>query len=163
MRVPIVLMVCLALFLGSCSSKKGGVAPPPLNKEWLLGKWKSATSAPFFTGCEFSGDGTMKMTVQGMKKPITSRYVWSDDRKIEVEYPNEVDLRKAYEAAAKSYKDEIDDGLKKGKMFDKAAAGLLGMVVDKLPEKETFVVGISDPRILILVRGNTPLNFEKAD
>jgi hypothetical protein len=41
---------------------------------------------------------------------------------------------------------------------------MLGAVADKLPDKETYIVGITDPHFLVLNReGRTIQNFEKAD
>ncbi|HZV04839.1 MAG TPA: hypothetical protein VE999_07130 [Gemmataceae bacterium] len=158
----LVLIGSLVLFQGACSSKKE-TPPPPLNKELLMGKWKFPTGTLFLLGYEFGSDGTLKMKVQGIKQPITCQYTWSGDRSVQVEYPKEAEVRQAYEAAAKTYKNKIEEDVKNSVMDAKIASGLINGLVETLPDKETFTVGISDPRYLVLVRSGTPMNLEKDD
>jgi hypothetical protein len=158
----LLLIGSLALFQGACSSKKE-TPPPPIKKDLVVGKWKIPTGAPFLVGYEFGEDGSLKMTVQGLKQPIKGRYTWSDERSMEVEYLMEGDVREAYETAAQAYKKRIRDQVEKQIMDSKMASGLLVSTMENLPDKETFRVGITDPRYLVLVRGNTSLNFERAD
>jgi hypothetical protein len=161
MRTTFLLTGIMALFVGGCS-KGGGHAPPPLDKSLLSGKWKNASEAQFLTSYEFGADGTMKMTVKGMKEPIPGKFTWSSDRAVEVEYTQSADLQKAYEEAAKEYKDWVTDRVKRKDLSDRAEQSMLGVVADKLPPKERLTVGISDPSLLILTREDgTRLNFEK--
>jgi hypothetical protein len=163
MRTASLLIASLALILGACSSKKS-TAPPFLDKNLLNGKWKNVSQVPFFAGWEFGNDGTVKMIILDVKDPIPGQYTWSGDRTLVVEYSKEADVKKTYEAAAKAYKDGIKERISKKKMDGKAARSMLGAVEDKLPEKETYTVEITDPHFLVLNReGGTILNFEKAD
>ncbi len=156
MRVPFLTFGILLLFLGACSSKKEGAVhgPPPLNKDLLRGKWKRETTAVFRTQSEFGDDGIVKITVQNMKEPIKAKYGWSGDRMVDVIFPKEEEVRKAYEAAAKAYKDDIKEKLESKKLTDRAGPGMLAAVDDTMPEKETYRVGISDPNFLVLTLEN---------
>jgi hypothetical protein len=165
MRLLFLLIASLALFLGSCSSKGGGHAPPPLNKEWLVGKWKNVSTALFFSGCEFKEGGAVTITFQSMKQPVTGRYTWSGERTVDVEYPQEAEVREAYQTAAKEYKEDIKKRIESKDLDPKAGPSIMGMVPDKIPDKEALRVGISDPKFLILVRieDGATWNFEKTD
>jgi hypothetical protein len=154
------------LLLGACSTKNAGRdhAPPPLNKDLLRGKWKSATPDVFRTSYEFGDDGTVKMKVQGIKEPIKGRYGWSGERTVAVEFADE-ETRKACGAAAKSYKDDIKTKIEQKKMLDRIGNTMIAAVgEDTLPEKETYRVGISDPKYLILTREDSiEMRFQRED
>src|SRR5262249_10570827 len=106
------------------------------------------------------------MTLQGMKRPVPVRYTWSGERTLDLEYRAKADLRKAYQAAAKAYKEGLNEKVKTKKLPDRALGPMLGAVRDKLPEPETFQVGLSArPRTLILTdtESGTQHKFEAAD
>jgi hypothetical protein len=99
-----------------------------------------------------------------MKQPVKGRYTWTGDRTIEVEYPSDTIVRREYETAAKEYKHDVKDRIDNKLLSDRAGPSMLGMVPDKMLDKETLRVGISDPKYLMLVRGDsTTLNFQKAN
>lgn len=164
MRATFLLLGSLALFLGACSGKGGSHAPPSLNKEWLTGKWENVSTAQFLTGYDFDSDGTMRMTFKGMKQPVKGSYTWTSDRTVEVEYPSDAEVRREYEKAAKEYKKDVKEKIDSKLLSDRAGPSILGMVPDKMLDKETLRVGITDPKYLILVReDSTTLNFKKGD
>jgi hypothetical protein len=154
----------LALFVGACSANVGH-APPPLNKQLLTGKWKNSSDTQFVTGYEFAEDGTLKMIVQGMEQPVPARFTWSGERTLDMEFKVPEDIQRAYQAAAKAYKDQVRDRIKSGQLTDRAGPGMLSMVPDELPAEESLQVGLSDqPRLLILARANgVSQTFEQAD
>lgn len=163
MRTRFLLIGTLALLLGACSSEKSRVPPLP-HKEWLAGKWKNSAEAQFLASYEFDKDGRLKVTFQGMKEPIAGKYTWSDDRTLVLEYSKSADAKQAYEAAAKAYKEDINDRLKQKKLDSRAGPSLLRSAADKLPDQDSFTVGLVDPKYLILSRPNvSSMNFEKAD
>jgi hypothetical protein len=168
MRAKLLLVGGLALLFG-CSGPVSH-APPPLNKELLAGKWKNASEAQFVAGYEFAGDGTLKMTILGREQPIQGRYTWSGERTLDLEYSEAPDVRQAYRAAAKAFKDQLTERIKTGKLPDRAGPSMLGAVPDELPAKATVRVAISDqprqdqPRLLILSeQSGASQTFEKAD
>jgi hypothetical protein len=167
MRTTFLLIGTLALAFCACSDKRSAPTPPPLPDKTLLpGKWKNNSQNQFLTGYEFDKDGGVKVMFWGMKEAIPGRYTWSSDRTVDLEYSKTADIQQAYEAAAKAYKDDINDRIKQKKLDGRAGPSLLGRVADKLPDKETFSVGITDPKYLVLSRrGGAPLTaeFEKAD
>jgi hypothetical protein len=166
MRATPLLAGGLALLLGACSPPtKPGNAPPPLNKQLLLGKWKNTSEAQFVVGYEFEEGGALKMTVQGVKQPVSGRYTWAGERNLDLEYQAPEDVKKAFAAAAKAYKEDIQERIKAGRLPDRAGPGMLGVVPDELPAKETFQVGLSEkPRRLTLIRsGGASQIFEKAE
>jgi hypothetical protein len=164
MRVTYLLIGCLALILGSCSKKGGVHAPAPPNKELLRGKWKNESPAHFLTNYDFNEDGTVKMAFVGVKQPVTGRYTWSGERTVDVDYPKEAEVQHEYEKAAKAYKHDVETKIENKKLSDRAGPSMLGIVPDKLPEKETLTVSITDPKFLILIReDNTTLKFNKVD
>jgi hypothetical protein len=166
MRATYLLVGGLALLVGACSGRTGGHAPPPLDKDLLTGKWENASPAPFLAGCEFADDGTAKVTFRGMKRPVPVRYAWSGERAIDLKYPTSADIRRAYKAAAKAYKERLEEKVKTKELTDRALGPMLGMVRDELPERETFRVALSaKPRLLTLTTPETGAkqNFEKAD
>jgi len=163
MRAMFLLLIGVPILsLGGCSSNKP-TPPPPPKKELVVGKWKTPSDALFLQGFEFSEDGTMKMMYNGMKKPIMGKFTWTDERSMEVEYEKEAKARQDYEAAAEAYKNKITEDMEKQTMDPKIGQGMLGGLVDKLPDKEIFRVGISDPRYLVLVRGGATLNLDRID
>lgn len=164
MRIICLLIASLGLFVGACSSKGGGKthAPPPLDKDLLMGKWKRESSVLFLAGYEFAADGTVKISFLGMKQPIKGHYTWSGDRAVNVEYPQDEGVRKDYEAAAKAYKEDVKKKLETKEYSERAGPTLLRSVAEKLPEKERLGVGISDPKYLILVREDSSnMTFQK--
>jgi hypothetical protein len=130
----------------------------------LVGKWKNVSATQFIAGYDFTADGAVTLTVQGMKQPIPGRYTWSGERTLDMEY-QAADVQQAYEAAAKAYKDQVKERIETKKLTDKAGPSMLAMVADKLPAKEMFTVGISDPRVLILTHPESGASqtFEKTD
>jgi hypothetical protein len=163
-RAKLLLVGGLALLLGACSGK-GGHAPPPLNKQLLAGKWKNSSDVQFVAGYEFAEDGTLKMTLRGMRRPVPGRYTWSGERDLDLEYQGAEGVRQAYQEAAKAYKDQVRDRIKSGELPDRAGPSILGTVRDELPAKETLRVSLSEqPRLLILGgEGGASQTFEKAD
>jgi hypothetical protein len=90
------------------------------------------------------------MTVNGMKQPVPGRYSWDGERTLRVEYQL-ADVQQAYREAAKAYKDDVVDRIKRKILTERAGPSMLGAVPDELPAGEKFQVGISDqPRMLIL-------------
>lgn len=166
MRATLLLAGVLALLAGACSDKggKGGHASPPLNKQLLAGKWKNVSDVLLITGFEFGADGTVKMTVQGMKQPVAGRYTWSGERTLDLEY-QAADVQQAYQAAAKAYKDDLKEQAKKGKLYDRAVTSMSAAVRDQLPAGEKFQVALPEgERLLILVNeSGATQNFEPAD
>ncbi len=157
MRVRHLIVGGLALLLGACSGGGGGggaSAPPHPKKELLVGTWKNQEpDMKFIQGYEFAPDGAVKMRVQRMEEPVPGRYSWNEDGTLSVEYQPSPEARKAYQAAAKAYKDDINGRIKAGKLYERAGPSLIGAVQDELPDKETFHVGLSDksnPPMLIL-------------
>src|SRR5260370_35348464 len=66
---PLLWIGGLGLLVSGCSGSKGvgtaSLAPPPLNKDLLVGKWKNPIDNPavqFNLRYEFAGDGTLKRT-----------------------------------------------------------------------------------------------------
>jgi hypothetical protein len=151
MRVKLLLVGGLALLLGSCSAGGGSHAPPPLKKELLTGKWKTSTDTLFIAGYEFADGGAMKMNIRSMKQPITGTYAWDGDRSLRLKYDLPPDVRKAYDEAAKAFKDDVVKKIEAKTLPDKAGPSLLGSVPDELPVEETVQVGISEkPPLLFL-------------
>ena len=164
MRTKLVLVGGLVLIAGACASKVNH-APPPLDKQMLVGKWKNP-DALFVTGYEFAEDGGLKMSVKGMDKPIPGRYVWSDERTLDLEYQPSADLQKAYQAAVKAYKDDVMENIQSKKIPDKAGPGMLAAARDELPAKESLRASISEkPRLLILVAPSSggSMTFEREE
>jgi hypothetical protein len=164
MQAKLLLVGALALLLSSCS---GGVThpPPPLDKKLLTGKWKAGSDSAFISGYEIAEDGTAKMNVRGMGQPVPARYTWSGERTLSLEYEAAPDVQQAYKAAAKAYKDDIMEGIKAGKLNERAGPSILSAVEDELPPRETLQVGLSaQPRLLILGReGGASQTFELAE
>jgi hypothetical protein len=161
--VLVLLMGGLAWYLFAYSpgggGGKGGTAPPPIDHQLLVGKWKSDTDQLMISGFDFAGDGSMKMTIRGMKQPIPGRYSWSAEHTLALEYQL-ADVKQAYQEAAKAYREEVSK-IKDPKMV----TSLLAIARDELPAEEKFQVGISErPRLLILTNGQGPsLTFVPAD
>jgi hypothetical protein len=165
MRVKLLLVGVLAVPLGACSEKVSR-APPPIDKQLLTGKWKNSSETQFISGYEFAKDGTMKMLVKGMEKPVPGRYEWSGDRTLEVKFQTEEDVQKAFRAAAKAYKDGVQERIKSGQLTDRAGPSILRSIPDELAAEETFQASFSDkPRLLILVKAATGASqtYEPAD
>jgi hypothetical protein len=164
MRAKFLVVAGLALLLSSCA---GGVshAPPPLDKKLLTGKWKSTSQFSFITEREFAENGVMNTTVRGMDKPVPGRYAWDGERTLKLEYQAADDVRQAYAAAVKAYRQEVADRIQAGKLSDRAGPSILSAVSDELPAKEPFRVGISErPWLLILGSENgASQTFERAD
>jgi hypothetical protein len=164
MRAKLLLVAILAFVLGACS-RTGAPAPPPLDKHLLTGKWKSTSEAQLVAGYEFAEDGAVKVTIRGMEQPIAGRYAWSGERTLDLEYPPAAETQQAYEAAAKAYKDDVQDRIKAGKLPDRAGPSILSAVRDKWPTSEALRVALSDqPRQLTLINeSGGSQTFEKAD
>jgi hypothetical protein len=154
----------LALLAAGCAAKVNP-APPPPNKQLLNGKWKNSSEFQLISGYEFAEDGTVKMTVRGMNKPVTGTYAWNGDRALDLKYRAEGDVAKAYATTAKVYKEEVKDLVKSGKLPDRAAPSILATVRDELPAEETLKVGLSEqPRLLFLTQENQAAQtFEKVE
>ena len=151
MRAKFLLVGGLTLLLGACSPKVSH-APPPINKQLLTGKWKNSSEAEFISGYEFAEGGNMKMTIKGMKEPVTGSYAWSGDRTLDVKFKTEADAKKAFQEAAKAYKDDVKARIKAGQLTDRAGPSILGAVPDELAPEVTFKASFSEkPRLLILV------------
>jgi hypothetical protein len=163
MRAKLLLVGGLVLLLG-CSGGGAPHAPPPPHKQLLDGKWKNNAEGAFIAGYEFTDDGSVKMTLVGREQPLAGRYTWSGERTLDLVYPD-ADVRQAYQAAAKAYKEQLHQRVKDKKLPDRAEASMMAAIPDELPERETVRVGISEqPRLLILNRDNGGTQtFEKAE
>jgi hypothetical protein len=164
MRAKLLPAAGLALLLGACGGK-GSQGPPPLNKQLLTGKWKNTAELSLVSGYEFAGDGTLKMNVRGMERPVPGRFTWGADHDLELKYEGDDDVKKAHQAAVKAYKDQVQDRVKKGTLPERAAPSILGAVRDELPAGETFRVGLPESgRTLVLTdSGGGAQRFEKAE
>jgi hypothetical protein len=164
MRAKILLVAVLAQLPGACSGT-GAHAPPPINKQLLTGRWKNSSESQIVAGYEFGEDGALKVTIRGMEQPIVGRYTWNGERTLGLEYQATADVQRAYEAAAKAYKDDVMDRIQAGKLPGQAGPSILRGVRDKWPASETLQVAISDkPRLLMLAREDEGSEtFEKAD
>jgi hypothetical protein len=165
MRGKLLFVIGLALLLSACSPPRVNQPPPPLKKELLSGKWVSTTDGLLIAGYEFSADGTVKVNVRGMEKPIQARYTWSGDRTVDLDYQLTDEVQQAYKAAVKTYKEGVNDRIKKGKLPDRAAASIMSTAPDELPAKETMRVALSEkPAFLMLERGEgSSQTFDKAE
>jgi hypothetical protein len=163
MRVKLLLVGGLALLLGSCSGG-GSHAPPPLKKELLTGKWKSPPTL-FIAGYEFAEGGALKMNIRTMKQPITGTYAWDGDRTLHLKYDLPPDVKKAYDTAAKAYKDDVTKKIEAKTLPDKAGPSLLGSVPDELPAEETVQVGLSEkpPLLFLTAPKSGQQTYERAD
>jgi hypothetical protein len=154
MRATLLFAGGLTLLVGACSDKGGNGAPaspPPLNKQLLAGKWKNASEVMPIAGFEFGEDGTLKMTVRGLEQPVPGRYTWSGERTLDLQY-QVAEVQKAYQAAAKAYKDQVKERIQTKKLPDKAGPSLLADARDELPAGEKFRVSLTEqPRLLIFV------------
>jgi len=174
MRAMHMLLIgSLGLFLGGCSGGTGTgkpfQPPPPLNKDLLVGKWKSPIDNPavqFIARYEFASDGTLKITFAGMKQPLPVKYSWSGERDLDLEYPTAADLRQAYAAAVKDFKDRYKQRVKDESVSEKALSSLL-LIPDELPAKETFRVATSTDKSQVLLfltdEKGSRRTFEKVD
>lgn len=165
MRATFLLVGSVALLFGGCAGKSNDHAPPPLDKQLLIGKWKSSAGLALVTGYDFAEGGTFQMNVAGMDKPVTGRYNWGGDRDLVLKYEANEDGKKAYAAAAKAYKDEVRQRVEQGTLPDRALPGILGTVRDELPAEATFRVGLTEkPRLLMLnTSDGVALRFERAE
>ncbi len=165
MRAMLLLIGSLALFLGACTTRKGeSHAPPPLDQSQLTGKWKYDSETSFLAGYDFAADGTMKMKIRGMKDPVPGKYAWTGERTVDVEYSQEADVKKAYEAAAKAFRDDVEQRVKNKELDGRAGSGMLVVVKDKLPDKESFRVAVSGGNFLILTRKDgSEMKFDRVD
>jgi hypothetical protein len=164
MRTKLLLVGGLALLLGACGGKSSQ-GPPPLNKQLLSGKWKNMAELSLVTGYEFAADGTLKMNVRGMDRPVPGRFTWGGDHNLDLKYEGSDDLKKAYQAAVKAYKDPVQERIKKGTLPERAGPAILAAVRDELPAEETFRVGLPESgRTLVLADpGGGAQKFEKAE
>jgi hypothetical protein len=154
LRAKFLLVGGLVLLLGACTAKVSH-DPPPLNKQLLTGKWKNSSESQFITGYEFAENGDLKMTVKGLEKPVPGGYTWSGERTLELKFKITEDSQKAYQTAAKAYKDGVKARIKAGELTDRAGPSILGTVPDDLPAEETLRVSLAEkPRLLILVRAD---------
>jgi hypothetical protein len=91
------------------------------------------------------------MTVRGMDKPVPGRYAWSGEQTLTLHY-QAADVRKAYQEAAKAYREKVKKDVDAKKLYAHAAPSLMASARDELPAEETFQVSIAEqPRLLILV------------
>jgi hypothetical protein len=165
MRAKVLLVGAVALLLGSCTTRVVH-APPAPNKQLLPGKWKNSADLQFVTGYEFADDGTVKVGIQGMEQPLAGRYTWSSERTLDLEYPATPEVQKAYQTAAKAYKEQVEARVKKGDLYERAAPALLGSVRDELPAKETIKVALSEaplPSLYLEMADGATQTFEKKE
>jgi hypothetical protein len=164
MRALLLFLGGLALIPVACSGKSG-TAPPTFDKQLLNAKWKSGSDAQIVAGYEFTADGTVKVFIRAMDKPIPGQFTWSGERTLDLEYKPDEDVALAYEAAAKRYKDDVKARIKAGTLSDRAGPSMLGGVPDKWPAIESFTAAISDQgKLLVLSKPNgESQNFDKAD
>ena len=145
---------CLALLLAGCSAKVSH-APPPLNQKALAGKWTSASTESFLLGYDFADDGTFTMTIAHMERPVPGQYAWSGERDLDLDYQVTPEVREAYDAAVKAYKEKANA------LPGMARPSMLRLVRDELPAKETLLVGISEkpPELVVTYGQGVSLNF----
>jgi hypothetical protein len=167
MRAIFPLVAVLALLLGACSrTQTDSHAPPPLDKQLLTGKWKSASEMLLVTGYEFAEDGSFKMTIRRMEQPVLGRYAWNGERTLGLEYQLSPDVQQAYKDAAKALREDVTERIRTGKLLDRAGPSILGTVRDEWPASETIQVSLAEkPRLLMIGAegGGASQTFEKVD
>ena len=164
MRATFLLVGSVALLFDGCAGKSNH-APPPLDKQLLIGKWKSSAGLALVTGYDFAEGGTFQMNVAGMDKPVPGRFTWSGERDLDLKYEGGEEARKAYQAAAQALKDKVRGRMDKGELDDRVGPAILATIHEELPGEEKVRVGLADPgRFLVLSGpGGESGRFEKAD
>ena len=155
MRKRFLLVLALALLSSACSRTSSGSAPPAPNRSLLAGKWKNSSESQLISSYEFAENGNFAVSIRGMGEPVKGKFVWSDDRSLSLEYQITAEMQKAYEAAAKAYKDEVNDKIKNGLLPDRAGPSIMGGVRDKWPVAETFKISLPEKPPMLIVIGES--------
>jgi hypothetical protein len=164
----LIVLGTLGLLAASCGSgtvRTDDVTPVSKYKEMLVGKWDADLEDQFVQAYEFGPDNKLKVTVKGMKEPISGKYAWQGDRELELEYQAPEEVKKNFAAAIKAIKDPKRKMAEGGGPIGDAVKSSLDSIPDELPAKESVKVILSEkPHDLLIVtleRGLT-LNFNRA-
>jgi hypothetical protein len=160
----------LGLLAVSCGSGSGGgkpndVVPVSKYKEMIVGKWQADAETQLIQAYEFGPDDKVKVSVKGMKEPLTGRYSWAGDREVEFEYQAAEGVKKDYAAAVKAYKEPSLKMAQGGGPIGDAVKKSMDAISDELPAKEKVKVILGDkPHELLIVELGAGLtqNFTKA-
>jgi hypothetical protein len=162
---PAGLFVILSLLLGACGGCKHAQAPPPLDKDLLIGKWETDDPEQFVQTCEFAADHSMKMTIKKLPEAVPGKYTWSGDKTLSVEYqPSEEMQKQGKVLLAEIKKERKELGEKTGGPTGAGILSSANLYPDELPAKEDFQVGLSPvngPVLLLTTEKGLKFHFKK--
>ncbi len=161
MRVLHLLMtIGLILTLGACSGPKQNGAPPPVNRELLIGSWAAPEEGQLVRTVEFAADGSMKITFKNVPGEVAGKYAWSDDHSLAVEYQASAEAKKAYHATVKAMLEQIKELAKRmGKPAIEASA--VEHYPEELPAQETMRVGLTADQLALTTQSGLALAFNR--
>lgn len=156
-------LTALCLLLGASSGCKQGQghAPPPLDKEQLVGKWETDEPEQFIQGFEFGADHSFKMMIKSVPEAVPGKYSWTGETKITLEYQPSEELQKKVKAVLGDFKAKIRErGEKSPGTSGPAIIKSANQYPDELPAKEELHVGMSDRYgPVLIVSTQSALNF----
>jgi hypothetical protein len=151
--ILLALTAMICLILTSCSGGPGSQATAPgglLAKDHIVGTWKSMPDEQgrdaYILRCQFGDDHSLKMTCLGAKEPITGKYTFDGDYKIEMEYEATPQATAMYAEAVKTYKDARwkaaadDNGGVVPPQIQGPMQGMFARIPDELPARETLKI-----------------------
>src|SRR5262249_43929940 len=128
------LLLGTALLLGACAGgSKESHAPPPVNRDLLVGKWQADEDEQLIQTWEFAPGDTFKMTLWHMPEPISGKYSWSGSGSLAMQYDLPDETKKACKEALANYRQHRQEiGKKAGGQY----GGLIAESAKQYPEEQ---------------------------
>jgi hypothetical protein len=145
------LVIGMSLLLGACGSSESH-APPPVNRDLLLGKWEAEEPEQLFQTFEFKADKSFIVTFWHKPETVAGNYSWSSDGTISVEFLLSEEAKKACKQTLASFREDIQERGKNLKgQYGQQVSDSAKRFPDELLEKRDYRVGISEGKIVVLV------------
>jgi hypothetical protein len=161
---PFVLL-CLLLILCVGCNRSQGHAPPPLDKDLLIGKWDADEPEQFIQSCEFAADRSCKLTLKSVPEIVPGMYSWTGETKLTLEYRPSEEAQKNCKVFLKKLKAAIrEKGENSPGSTGPALANSANQYPDELPAKEEMRVGLADrygPVLILTTESGLNFRFKK--
>jgi hypothetical protein len=151
-QIGLFLGLCLLLLVcGGCKQGQGQ-APPPLDKDMLIGKWEADDPEQFIQTFEFAADHSLKMTIRTLPDVVPGKFEWTGETKLTVEYQPSEEMQKKCRAFLADFKAKTRErGEKTPGPTGAAITRSADLYPDEVPTKDVYQVGLSDRHGPVLI------------
>jgi hypothetical protein len=159
--IHFLLIAGLFLPLGACGGPAENRAPPPLNKDLLVGTWITEQKTQLIQKLEIAAGGSLKATFKDVAEAVPGTYTWSDDRALTVAFRPSDAAKNEYKEMAKKLQAEIKESVTR-RAGEANGANAAAAIPDEVPATENMHVNLSEDQLILTTEKELKLPFNRA-